>query len=172
MRNQQQLNHARELERALETWDRHNGGENGDLEHEAAVTLAQAARNLLGSSITLEPGIRVRMTMWHGDDPSTGPHDRYMQAIPAAGDRINTTGGILIVNTVYWNFEPAIPADVVLELITEEEERAQRFESGEDPQCNGCGNLYSSHCSDDLECPIGRGDKGEIVFSTTKRFDA
>jgi len=163
---QQQIRN--ELERALDTYDHALTHPSRDFARDAAATLAQAARNLLhelAEHDSDEPGFRVRMRGYTED-----PFDCYLQAIPAGGDIINTAEGTLRVNEVAWNFDPRIPADVILFLITPEEEAAQRFEyDGDDPMCDGCKRTYGEHCSDELECPIP-GAPGE--FSDVMRFRA
>ena len=59
---------------------------------------------------------RVRMT-GHGAGPAE-TIDREMRAVPRVGDYVNAASGELVVDEVHWNFDPRIPCDVILFMVS------------------------------------------------------
>lgn len=122
MRLDRQLRAERDLLTALETFHTHCTGPSADVEHEAGMSLAARAHALL-TELSLQraegEGYRVRCTSYGAGAPIA---DRLMPSIPRLGDLLNEASGELRVDEVHWNFDPAIPADVVLMLISPDEE--------------------------------------------------
>ena len=86
----------------------------------AGADLCRAARQILTACANSDEAsrpltqLRVRMT---ADGEGAPIADRYMTHMPRRGDVISTVDGSLQVGEVWWNFDPAIPADLVLFMV-------------------------------------------------------
>lgn len=128
--------------------------------YSTALSLAAAVEHLLdmlGGDQSDTGQFRVRMTA-HGDS-GVPIADRNMNAVPCAGDLINSADGTLRVDEVAWNFDPEIPCDIVLFIVSPEAhheypaEPCQAYTPGDIEDRHNCdrpaGHAGAHTCSGD-----------------------